>query len=115
MEELNLKAEESLKKTEPDSGHVSDSGHGSESDEVLEYAKNEKTGEIEPYTREIVWGNVVKFIILHALALYSVTYLPVMSLRCGSLPSLPYSFLELASLWELTGSGLTRPTKLNSH
>ena len=59
MEEINNKAEDSLMKTEKDSGHVS------ESDEVLEYAKNEKTGEIEPYKTEIVWGNVVKFVILH--------------------------------------------------
>ena len=67
----DLEAEqEGVKTAERDSGHVS------ESDEGLNYAKNEKTGEIEPYKMEIVWKNVAKFIILHLLFLYSLTYLP---------------------------------------
>jgi len=73
MEEINLKAKDGLTKTERDSGHESDN------DEVLDYAKNEKTGKMEPYKTEIVWQNVVKFVILHSLAFYSLTYLPVMS------------------------------------
>eukprot|EP00091_Calanus_sinicus_P003448 TRINITY_DN1361_c0_g1_i4.p1 TRINITY_DN1361_c0_g1~~TRINITY_DN1361_c0_g1_i4.p1 ORF type:complete len:343 (+),score=86.21 TRINITY_DN1361_c0_g1_i4:69-1097(+) len=73
MEEINLKVKDGLTTTE------SDSGHESENDEVLNYAKNEKTGELEPYKTDIVWQNVVKFVILHSLAFYSLTYLPVMS------------------------------------
>ena len=58
-----------------------DSGHVSESDEVLDFVENEKTGEIEPYKMEIVWQNVVKFAIFHFLFLYSITYMPAMSLK----------------------------------
>jgi len=53
MEEINIKLKDGLKKTETDI------------DEVLDYAKNEKTREMEPYKTEIVWQNVAKFVILH--------------------------------------------------
>ena len=75
MEEKNIKFKEGLRKTERDRGHES------EIDEVLEYAKNEKTQEMEPYKTEIVWQNVAKFVILHALAFYSLTFLPALSLK----------------------------------
>ena len=75
MEEKNIKFKEGLRKTERDRGHES------EIDEVLEYAKNEKTQEMEPYKTEIVWQNVAKFVILHALAFYSLKFLPVLTLN----------------------------------
>merc|ERR1739838_836347 len=67
-------------KMEETSMHIQH-GHASETDEVVEYAEDEKKREIEPYKTDIVWPNVVKFIILHGLFFYSWTYLPVISLK----------------------------------
>nr|AHL21604.1 acyl-CoA desaturase delta9 [Calanus hyperboreus] len=78
MEEINIKPQDGLKEmeTEGDSGHASDA-----SDEVLEYAKNVESVELEPYETDIVWQNVAKFVIIHALFFYGATYLPSMSLN----------------------------------
>ena len=55
-----------------------DSGLSSEEEDLEVLSPDED--EAEPTEMEIVWGNVVKFVILHALALYSVTLLPSLSL-----------------------------------
>ena len=52
---------------------VTDSGHATESEEDQD---DEKIIVEEPYTRQIVWPNIIKFIILHCLALYGITILP---------------------------------------
>merc|ERR1712128_352283 len=75
-----------------------DSGHVSESDEVLDFVENEKTGEIEPYKVEIVWQNVGKFVVLHSLFLYSLTYMPSMSLKM---------WMFLAFTTQYSGAGIT--------
>lgn len=77
MEEINIKTQDALKMKVEETDR--DSGHASESDEALELTENEQTGEIEPYETEIVWGNIVKFVILHGLAFYSLTYFPLIS------------------------------------
>ena len=87
-----MKAEDGLEKPESDSGHVS------ESDEVSDYVVNKKTGEIQPYKEEIVWGNVLKFTILHASFFYSLTYLPVLSLKMWI-----FTFLTI----QFSGAGIT--------
>ena len=62
--------------TKDDSGQ-DDSGHATDEDEEVELdLKKEDEAEVK---REIVWGNVVKFIILHTLALYGLTLLPSLS------------------------------------
>merc|ERR1719431_1025886 len=75
-----------------------DSGHVSESDDVLDFVENEKTGEIEPYSIEIVWQNVAKFVILHTLFFYSFTYLPSMSFNM-------WVFLLIQT--QFSGAGIT--------
>merc|ERR1711970_1085342 len=67
-----------------------DSGHVSESEDSLAYTENEETGEVEPYKLQIVWQNVVKFVILHGIFAYSLFYLPSLSWKmciyvCGSI------------------------------
>merc|ERR1711970_1251782 len=56
-----------------------DSGHVSESEDSLEYTENEETGEVEPYKLQIVWQNIVKFLILHGIFAYSLLYIPSLS------------------------------------
>jgi len=50
------------------------------------------------YKMEIVWSNIVKFIILHLMALYSLTLLAEMS---------PYSWLWLVATYLFSGAGIT--------
>ena len=47
---------------------------------------------------EIVWFNIVKFILLHLMALYSLTLLAGMS---------PYSWLWLVATYLFSGAGIT--------
>ena len=56
---------------EADSGHATDDDNN-----VEEIIKEEELENTVPYRREIVWPNVLKFIILHSLALYGFTLLP---------------------------------------
>merc|ERR1739838_511261 len=94
MEEINIKTMDSLKEKKSEG----DSGHASEADEVVEYAEDEKKREIEPYKTDIVWPNVVKFIILHGLFFYSLTYLPVISLNM---------WIFLIFMIQFSGAGIT--------
>eukprot|EP00092_Neocalanus_flemingeri_P070352 GFUD01086334.1.p1 GENE.GFUD01086334.1~~GFUD01086334.1.p1 ORF type:complete len:341 (-),score=74.27 GFUD01086334.1:156-1178(-) len=94
MEGIDIKRKDILKMK----GTESDSGHASESDEALEYKENEQTGEVEPYKTEIVWQNIVKFVILHALAFYSLTYLPLISWKM---------WLFLLFSFQFSGAGIT--------
>ena len=92
-----------------------DSGHVSESDEVLDFVENEKTGEIEPYKMEIVWQNVGKFVILHFLFLYSLIYMPAMSLKMWMFLLVTTQYSGAGITMGATGSGLRRLTKPNCH
>jgi len=72
-----------------------DSGNATESDEEL---NNTKSILEEPYTRQIVWANIVKFIVLHSLALYGLTFLPSMSWQ---------SWIFLLVTYQYSGAGIT--------
>ena len=50
------------------------------------------------YKMEIVWFNIFKFILLHLMALYSLTLLSGMS---------PYSWLWLVATYLFSGAGIT--------
>ena len=59
-------------------GEGSDSGLATEEeeeDEVVLTREDER-----PVARQMVWGNVAKFVILHSLALWGLTLLPSLSL-----------------------------------
>ena len=58
-------------------GEGGDSGHATEEEEEMHVDEPEDEVEVE---REMVWGNVGKFIVLHGLALWGVTLLPSLSL-----------------------------------
>jgi len=92
MEEINIQTKDILGEQRKDR----DSGH--ESDDVMEHTEDEKNGKMEPYTTDIVWGNVLKFVILHGLFFYSFTYLPVISWKL-----LAFTFFTI----QLSGAGIT--------
>ena len=69
QEELKLKQEETPQ---------TDSGMASEEEDLEVLSPDDD--EAESVEMEIVWGNVAKFVVLHALALYSVVLLPSISL-----------------------------------
>ena len=81
-----------------------DSGHGTEEEDVTDEldvtldTSDLKPEDEKPSKQEIVWGNVVKFVILHLLALYGLTILPSISL-----PSWLFLFLT----YQFSGSGIT--------
>ena len=81
-----------------------DSGHATEEEDVTDEldvtldTSDLKPEDEKPSKQEIVWGNVVKFVILHLVALYGLTILPSISL-----PS--WLFLFLTYLF--SGSGIT--------
>ena len=72
-----------------------DSGHATESEEDNDDSRAIK---VEPYTLTIVWKNVVKFIILHLLALYGLSLLPGISWQ---------SWLFLLLTYQFSGLGIT--------
>jgi stearoyl-CoA desaturase (delta-9 desaturase) len=73
-----------------------DSGHATESDD--EPLEETKILAEEPYARQIVWPNVVKFIILHSLALYGLTFLPSLTWQ---------SWIFLLATYQFSGAGIT--------
>jgi len=76
-----------------------DSGLASDSDEtVSETTEKEEELPNDDYKTDIVWRNVVKFIILHSLALYGLTFLPHLSWKS-------WLFLYLSYLY--AGLGIT--------
>ena len=81
-----------------------DSGHATEEEDVTDElditldTSDLKPEDEEPSKQEIVWGNVVKFVVLHLLALYGLTILPSISL-----PSWLFLFLT----YQFSGSGIT--------
>ena len=81
-----------------------DSGHATEEEDVTDEldvtldTSDLKPEDEKPSKQEIVWGNVVKFVILHSLALYGLTILPSISLP-------PWLFLFLT--YQFSGSGIT--------
>ena len=59
-----------------------DSGHATESEDNEEALENVETSATEePVKQEIVWKNIIKFVILHSLAFYSLTLLPSLCLN----------------------------------
>merc|ERR1712106_307311 len=72
-----------------------DSGHATESDDEQE---DKRILAEEPYTRQIVWANIVKFIILHSFALYGLTFLPGLSWQ---------SWIFLFASYQFSGAGIT--------
>ena len=60
-------------------GEGSDSGLATEEEEEEEEVVLSREDE-RPVARQMVWGNVAKFVILHSLALWGLTLLPSLSL-----------------------------------
>merc|ERR1711872_1174966 len=56
-----------------------DSGHASQSEEETDIKNEDKIPANDSYKMIIVWPNIIKFIILHSLALYGLTLLPSLS------------------------------------
>jgi len=76
-----------------------DSGHVTESEDNEEtFEKLGKQDEEPLVKQEIVWKNIVKFIILHTLAGYSLTLFPSLGL---------YSWLWLLTTYLVSGLGIT--------
>merc|ERR1712055_775878 len=81
-----------------------DSGHATEEEDLTDEldvtldTSDLKPEDEKPSEQEIVWGNVVKFVILHLLALYGLTLLPSISL-----PSWVFLFLT----YQFSGAGIT--------
>ena len=69
-----------------------DSGHATEEEEEkhMDVEEDEK-----PVEMEMVWGNVVKFVILHSLALWGVTLLPSLSLSSWAFLFITYQVHQL--------------------
>ena len=65
---MDLKDISKVRESEDDSGHVTES----DCDEVEVVTEDVR----EPVHQEIVWKNIFKFIVLHGLALVSLTLLP---------------------------------------
>merc|ERR1711892_624969 len=89
--------EEEIMKT-PVADHDDDSGHASESDDDKELLYEAKILARDPYPMQIVWPNIVKFIILHSLALYGLTFLPTVSWQ---------SWIFLLASYQFSGAGIT--------
>merc|ERR1712123_402964 len=66
--------EEEIMKT-PVADHDDDSGHASESDDDKELLYEAKILAKDPYPMQIVWPNIVKFIILHSVTWQSWIFL----------------------------------------
>ena len=75
-----------------------DSGHASEGEEEREEVDEEKIPSHDSSKMIIVWPNIIKFIILHCLALYGLTFLPIMSWQ---------SWLFLFATYQFSGAGIT--------
>merc|ERR1711872_745888 len=74
-----------------------DSGHATDSEEdVIEEKKAAALDEQIPH--EIVWPNIVKFVVLHSLALYGLTILPSLSWK---------SWVFLFVSYQFSGAGIT--------
>jgi len=98
MESARMRKQENeLLKKEDTAIDETDSGHATESD-TPEDEEEMPTESEEPYTREIVWPNVYKFIILHSLFLYGLTFLPSLSMK---------SWIWLIGTYWFSGVGIT--------
>jgi len=90
-----LEEEEQVKSKLEEVRDSGDSGHATEEEE-------EKHVDVEedevPVEMEMVWGNVVKFVILHSLALWGVTLLPSLSLA---------SWAFFFTTYQISGAGIT--------
>ena len=84
-----------MKRGGPEIDEEQDSGLAT--DETDEEREVKEETELD-YKMEIVWSNIVKFILLHLMALYSLTLLSGMS---------PYSWLWLVATYLFSGAGIT--------
>ena len=84
--EVETKVEGRSKEAEAET----DSGLASEEEEEMMVQLSKEDD--EPVEQTVVWGNVVKFIILHCLALYGLTLLPSMSAASWVFLLLTYQF-----------------------
>jgi len=75
-----------------------DSGHASECDEEKDLLVKNKMPANDSYKMIIVWPNIIKFIILHSLALYGLTLLPSVSWQ---------SWVFLVLSYQFSGAGIT--------
>ena len=104
MAEVMMKEVLWVKKEKEEVLETDDSGHATEEEDLTdELDVTHDTSDIkpedeEPSTQDIVWGNVVKFVILHSLALHGLTILPSLSL-----PSWIFLFLT----YQFSGAGIT--------
>lgn len=110
--ELKLKNDYVSKDANHDSGHGSERQSSESEDEVFENSeelnikdleevtknKTKEIDKVEDYKIEIVWFNVGFWIVFHALFLYSLTFLPGLSIKM-------WVFLVLTA--QLAGSGIT--------
>ena len=101
MAEVMAKQDEWVKEGQQE---TDDSGHATEEEDLTDEldvtldTSDLKPEDEKPSKQEIVWGNVVKFVILHSLALYGLTILPSISL-----PSWVFLFLT----YQFSGAGIT--------
>jgi len=80
-----------------DDGIDRDSGHATDSEEdVIEEKKAAALDEQMPM--EIVWPNIVKFVVLHSIALYGLTIFPSLSWK---------SWVFLFASYQFSGAGIT--------
>jgi len=75
-----------------------DSGHASQSEEETDIKNKDKIPANDSYKMIIVWPNIIKFIILHSLALYGLILLPSLSWQ---------SWLFLLATYQFSGAGIT--------
>ena len=97
-EDLWVKKEKEEVLETDDSGHATEEEDLTDELDVTHDTSDIKPEDEEPLTQDIVWGNVVKFVILHSLALYGLTILPSLSL-----PSWLFLFLT----YQFSGAGIT--------
>jgi len=93
---LNQRQVRETLKGDHDDVPETDSGHATNSEDEAEEELMKVPD--EPYKNIIVWPNIFKFIILHSLALYGLTFLPSISL---------YSWLWLLATYWISGAGIT--------
>jgi len=80
------------------SNEETDSGHATNSDDDDLEEDVSITADETPYKDEIVWGNIVKFIILHTAALYGLSIVPFLSWK---------SLVWLLATYWFSGAGIT--------
>ena len=98
MTKQDVWMKEGVQEKSDDSGHATEEEDLTDELDVTLDTSELKPEDEKPSEQEVVWGNVVKFVILHSLALYGLTILPSISL-----PSWVFLFLT----YQFSGAGIT--------